>query len=100
MDYIDWQKPIIDTFKTSARPGLGVWALVIIVASSLLRFFARDITWPSRATWGAQVEATEFYARQTAVEDISFAFLLFGLSLLLYSVIVGSGKPSHPIPKG
>ena len=68
-------------------------SISIIFISALVRFYSRDLTWPERASWGTQVEATEFYARQSALEDISFAFLLFGLALLLYSIIIKSNKP-------
>ncbi len=47
------------------------------------------------ATWGTQVEATSFYARQTAVEDLSIAFLVFGLALLLYTIIANPNKRVH-----
>ncbi len=100
MDYVNWQQPLINTFKgSSSRPGLRLWAIVIIIVSVLVRFFAREITWPARASWGTQVEATAFYSRQTALEDISFAFLLFGLALLFYTIICqqpNNTAPSEP----
>ena len=53
----------------------------------LVRLNARDIAWPDRASWGAQVEATPFYATQLAIADISSLFMAFGLVLVAAVVI-------------
>lgn len=65
---------------------LGVTTTAI---SLLIRFNARAIAWPRTASWGTQVEATPFYAKQQAIEDISNLFLAFGL-ILLAAVLIHS----------
>jgi len=95
MDYIDWQNPLINSLKSRGKLSLKLSAFIIIVTSSLVRFFARDLTWPKEgAVWGGPIEATTFYSKQTALEDISFAFLLFGLALLL--VCIAMNAKSQP----
>ena len=51
------------------------------------RLNARGIAWPDNASWGAQVEATPFYATQLAIADISSLFMAFGLVLVAAVVI-------------
>ena len=55
---------------------------IISFIAMLIRLNARAIAWPDRASWGAQVEATSFYAAQLAIADVSNLFLAFGLVLV------------------
>ena len=55
---------------------------VISFFAMLIRLNARAIAWPKTASWGAQVEATPFYATQLAIADVSDLFLAFGLVLV------------------
>ena len=60
---------------------------LISLIAMLIRLNAHSIAWPKRASWGAQVEATPFYATQLAVADVSDLFLAFGLVLVVAVVI-------------
>lgn len=74
--------------QNDAIPLLNIGWLIMGIAA-VVRFFAKPLTWPSLAVWGAQVEATSFYARQRAVEDISVVFMAFGLSLVFIHILIG-----------
>lgn len=58
--------------------------LFLFIIFALLHFFARDIAWPSLATWGTEVEATSFYSQQKSIEKIAEVLMFFcaGLSLI------------------
>jgi hypothetical protein len=57
--------------------------------SLVIRLNARQIAWPKRASWGAEIEATPFYAKQLAIADVSNMFLAFGL-ILIAAVLIRS----------
>ena len=59
------------------------------VASMLVRLNARSIAWREVGSWGGQVEATPFYAKQLAIVDVSNLFLAFGLVLVASVFISG-----------
>lgn len=68
---------------------LLILGIIVTMISSTIRLNARQIAWPKRASWGTQVEATPFYARQLAIADISNMFIAFGL-LLIAAVLIHS----------
>ena len=61
----------------------------ISVVSMLVRLSARSIAWQEVGSWGGQVEATPFYAKQLAIVDVSNLLLAFGLVLVASVLISG-----------
>lgn len=61
---------------------------MIAAVAIVIRFFAKPLTWPNPASWGTEIQATDFYARQTALEDISTVCVAFGLSLVFIHIFI------------
>ena len=73
---------------TKSKPLLVV-GVIVTITSLVIRLNARQIAWPKSASWGTQVEATPFYAKQLAIADVSNIFLAFGL-ILIAAVLIHS----------
>ena len=64
-----------------------ILGIIVTVVATLVRLSAHSIARPQKASWGGQVEATSFYAKQLAITDISNLFLAFGLVLVASAII-------------
>jgi hypothetical protein len=73
-----------DNVKIVGTMALGC---VISLIALVIRCNARSIAWPKLASWGAQIEATPFYATQLAIADVANIFLVFGLVLIVVAVV-------------
>ena len=82
------------TDKTSKS--IFITGIITTFISLIIRLNAKQIAWPKRASWGAQVEATSFYAKQLAIADISNLFLAFGLILIAAVLIHSLFKTKEP----
>lgn len=61
----------------------GILGIIFSIIGALLRFFAKDITWPNEYGYSGPRENTIWAIREAAYQDIGLVFLIFGLALML-----------------
>lgn len=79
------------------------WSIAAV--ATVLRVFAKISYMANPASWRSDIHATDFYARQTALEDISTVFIAFGLSLVFIHIFIGrlatlQADPAEPDSDG
>ncbi|NLN40775.1 MAG: hypothetical protein GX160_02065 [Clostridiales bacterium] len=65
----------------------GVIGFSFAIIGSLLRLFAQDIAWPLEYGYSGPREETIWAIREQAYKDIGLTFLIFGLAVLLVTII-------------
>lgn len=65
----------------------GIIGSGISISGTLLCLFAQDIAWPSEYGYSGSRGDTTWAIRERAYQDIGLAFLIFGLAVLLVTII-------------
>ena len=61
----------------------GILGFIFTIIGILLRFLARDLSWPNEYSYSGPRENTIWAIRESAYQDIGLVFLIFGLAVIL-----------------
>lgn len=61
----------------------SILGFIFAVIGILLRFFAKDFSWPNEYSYSGARENTIWAIRETAYKDIGLIFLIFGFAVIL-----------------
>lgn len=61
----------------------GILGVIFTIIGILLRFYAKDISWPNEYSYSGPRENTIWAIRESAYQDIGLVFLMFGFAVIL-----------------
>lgn len=65
----------------------GKLGIVFTIIGTLLHLFANNIAWPKEYSFSGAREDTVWAIKEAAYQNIGMIFLIFGLSIILITII-------------